>query len=819
MKKLFILTLLFVCSITGTAQTLDGTLLPDVLAADAKTKLFCEALQLTGLDETLRNYIYADYQAPGEKYYPYPERINDEYNPSPCYWYNTNRYKKFTMFVETDDVLTAQGITNIDQLKAYAKRVYDGVYPDDASVIDPKDPRNSLYRFVAYHILPFGCSYWYLTYYDGKNTDKCIVTNVTDIAVWYGTLMSNASLKCSYPMGSEKGVFVNRRGLKDGPDKDGKQVRGAKVVPGDSNDSDPFTHIAYNGYYFYIDDILAYDKITQKDVLGSEQWRVDFKALSPDIMNNSEELRGNWYEWNSQDVKDGRNFAYDWNSLENITAENMNGIFTARRAVSLYDLYLCDEVGVFGDGGSITIKLPPLPPGEWEVRMGTTSQNMRPKLRVYLNDQVTIESLDLTLNYYGTDMDFSKLPGEIKYGILDYMAKNVFVVTQQDEGLFLVTDVKTGEQILLTRDPYGYYEWSDGTYIYRGFFQSDRISGFVGTDPLTGAELDWNERAKIYRGQVTNDYISTLPKVMRAPEECRYNVGGTGMWSSISTVEINVRYPLGQIKTDGKTDNYVKLEYLSDESQGNNYELAIDYFEFVPLHTYDDDIADIEPVEENGEVSFDSEDGLDENTDLDGNVIDNIYYSIDNNDGAYSSEEGCIVLTTSTSDEEITNLEGEDIFSENFNNTFTGLVFMLSAGYGTIKVNAESVGNMALKVKVGDDAPMSFKLDGKMKVSIPYNVSEPTYIYIYGGEASFNARSVRKTEEDALKIYGIEWEQTGINGDVNGDGKVDVNDITEIVKYIMNPWDGFNIDAADANDDGVVNIVDIVVIMNKVIGN
>ena len=52
-------------------------------------------------------------------------------------------------------------------------------------------------------------------------------------------------------------------------------------------------------------------------------------------------------------------------------------------------------------------------------------------------------------------------------------------------------------------------------------------------------------------------------------------------------------------------------------------------------------------------------------------------------------------------------------------------------------------------------------------------------------------------------------------GDVNGDGTVDANDITEIVKYITNPWDGFNIGAADANDDGVVNIADIIYILNR----
>ena len=452
-------------------------LLPAVLAADPKARLFSGALQETGMAEMLCNYEY-EYYPPKENY----SIMTGTWEPI-VYYYNTNRNKMFTMFVETDDVLAAQGINSIDDLKAYAKQVYDAVYPEDANVSDPKDPRNSLNRFVAYHILPFGCTYWYLTSYDGKDTDKCIDTDMTDIAAWYGTLMSNASLKCSYPMGSESGVYVNRRGLKDGPDKYGKQIRGAKVVPGDSNNSDPFTHQAFNGYYYYIDRILTYDKATQEDVLGSELWRVDFKALSPDIMNNAEDLRGNWYSYDSQDVKDGRNFIYDWNCLENITAENMNAVFLAHRAVSMYDLYLCDEVSILGVGGSITIKLPPLPPGEWEIRMGTTAQGSRPKLKVYLNDQVTIESLDLTQNY--------------------------------------------------------------------------------------------NE--------------SEFPGKMKAPEECKCNNGGSGNWVSISEYDISVRYPLGRITTDGKTDNYLKLEYISDGTSGNNYELALDYFEFVPKPIYDNE--------------------------------------------------------------------------------------------------------------------------------------------------------------------------------------------------------------------------------------
>ena len=461
-------------------EQFSSRLLPAVLAADPKAQLFSGALQETGMTEMLCNYEY--------EYYPPRENYSIIYGnwEREVYYYNITRNKMFTMFVETDDVLATQGIKSIDDLKAYAKQVYDAVYPEDADISDSKDPRNSFNRFVAYHILPFGCTYWNLTYYDGKQTEKVVDTDMTDIAAWYGTVMSSASLKCSYPMGVESGVYLNRRGLKDGPDKYGKQIRGAKIVSDGSNSSDPFTHQAFNGYYFYIDRILVYDQTTQEDVLGSELWRVDFKALSPDIMNNAEELRGNFYaeeNYYTEDTKNGKNYAYDWSSLENIKAEKMNAPLLIHRAICYHPVYLCDMVYVPGDGGSITIKLPPLPPGEWEIRMGTYATGYSPKIKVYLNNQVAIESLDLTQNY--------------------------------DE--------------------------------------------------------------------------SDFPKKMKAPVECRYNNGGSSIWASISEYNYNVRYPFGRITTDGKSDNYLRIESLSDGIPGNNNELAIDYFEFVPKPIYDNE--------------------------------------------------------------------------------------------------------------------------------------------------------------------------------------------------------------------------------------
>lgn len=167
----------------------------------------------------------------------------------------------------------------------------------------------------------------------------------------------------------------------------------------------------------------------------------------------------------------------------------------------------------------------------------------------------------------------------------------------------------------------------------------------------------------------------------------------------------------------------------------------------------------IAPIDTSGNVDYGNGGGINGDTDLNGNVVGNIYYNISDDNGEYSSTEGCIILKKPTSDTDMNNLEGQDIFGEDFKNGFTGIVFMVQAGSGTVKVNAETVGNMTLNVKFGNNAPITMELEGKMKASFPYSVTEPTYVYIYGGETqTANAKGLRAaSSNNALKIYGIEW--------------------------------------------------------------
>ena len=146
-------------------------------------------------------------------------------------------------------------------------------------------------------------------------------------------------------------------------------------------------------------------------------------------------------------------------------------------------------------------------------------------------------------------------------------------------------------------------------------------------------------------------------------------------------------------------------------------------------------------------------DEIDQNTDIDGNIVGDVYYSINSSDGSYDSTDGCIVVSKPTDDSAI---DGQSIFSEDFNDNYTGIVFRVAPGSGTIMVQAMTTGNMVLKVKIGDGNPDTNELSGKQTVSFPYNVSTVTYVYIYGSNNSSQARSHRAGANGELRIYGIE---------------------------------------------------------------
>ena len=55
-------------------------------------------------------------------------------------------------------------------------------------------------------------------------------------------------------------------------------------------------------------------------------------------------------------------------------------------------------------------------------------------------------------------------------------------------------------------------------------------------------------------------------------------------------------------------------------------------------------------------------------------------------------------------------------------------------------------------------------------------------------------------------------------GDVNGDGAVNIADVTALIDYLLDSGGSINVDAADVNGDGVVNIADVTALIDKLLG-
>ena len=183
----------------------------------------------------------------------------------------------------------------------------------------------------------------------------------------------------------------------------------------------------------------------------------------------------------------------------------------------------------------------------------------------------------------------------------------------------------------------------------------------------------------------------------------------------------------------------------------------------------------IEPVDQGEAIDFGNE--IDENTNLNGTVVDNVLVNISNDNGGYDPVEGCIVVNTPTDDSAI---DGKDIFGADFKDNYTGIVFKVAPGSGSIKVEAQTTGNMVLKVKIGEGMPITMELEGKLKVTFPYNVTEETNVYVYGGMNTAGAKPFgikgATSSDNSLKIYGIEVDSnpTGIDDvDVSNESSAD----------------------------------------------
>ncbi|MBO4813711.1 MAG: right-handed parallel beta-helix repeat-containing protein [Muribaculaceae bacterium] len=72
---------------------------------------------------------------------------------------------------------------------------------------------------------------------------------------------------------------------------------------------------------------------------------------------------------------------------------------------------------------------------------------------------------------------------------------------------------------------------------------------------------------------------------------------------------------------------------------------------------------------------------------------------------------------------------------------------------------------------------------------------------------------------DGSAVYYMPAGEMATAGDVNGDGSLDVLDVTAVINIILGNLTEYNSEMADVNGDGQVNVLDVTAMINMILGN
>lgn len=368
--------------------------------------LFSQALAVTGLADSLTAESHTDF-----------DRVDNTRNffvPEVC-------EMGYTIFAETDATLAAQGITNLDQLKAYADSVYgncavqgSGWYDyarnnhiEISTGTDFKNPWNTLSMFVRYHILEYKIPYGNLV--NARNE----VSKVT-LVEYYETMLPYTLLKVTRNSGR---LMLNRwvanSSLTDMVAELGSASMHEVKFPGIELQGIRGQIQAKNGYIHPVNGMLAYEERVPRHVLN-ERIRIDDTAIFGEMMSNS--FRGITYTKvkalnGGKQGTDGRHANCDYMRFPPRYFKNMaiyNGedtrlyYFPGRDDTwsSGWSNYQEDEFNCMGNY-DFAMRLPPVPDGTYELRLGYTAENERGMLQFYLgssSELTSMKALDIPLD-------------------------------------------------------------------------------------------------------------------------------------------------------------------------------------------------------------------------------------------------------------------------------------------------------------------------------------------------------------------------------------------------------------------------------------
>ena len=377
-----------------------------------KFSLFSLALKRTGLDEEL-----SELERTGIK----------EVTNETQYWVPEKCELGYTIFAETDDVFRAHGITDIPTMAEYAAQVYQDCAKDGSgwydyarrnkievsTGTDYENQWNVLNMFIRYHLVAYKMP-WDRLVYDWNQTAK------VTLCEYYETMLPYTLIKMTRNSGKRMlNRWVENNSLTDRVAELGTAAMHQVRFEGIELEGQNGQIQAINGYIHPLTDMLVYNEDVPKGALN-ERMRFDDTSLLGEMMSNS--IRG----MTMAEIKahvDGGEYSrvrFPSNYFSNLMV--YNGDDTMLRYLAKDDgawsNYEGDEFLCVGNY-DFALRLPPVPDGTYELRLGYTANGSRGMLQFYLgtsSELVSMKALDIPLDMRHVPTDASDGTPDTKTG-------------------------------------------------------------------------------------------------------------------------------------------------------------------------------------------------------------------------------------------------------------------------------------------------------------------------------------------------------------------------------------------------------------------
>lgn len=372
-----------------TDRVLEGNndMLPDFVANNPRYSIFGQALLATGWRDSMMVLEDASYEPPLSTTLPGGGEVGTSsvrYNQ----WPMTRKYL-YTCFAESDSIMfLREGIRDLDGLRAYAKQVY----PEGADIEDETDPRNSLHKFVGYHL------------YDVQRPKNKLVINKYYVAMhdwftWYDQICDEEYRVEQYYVSMQPNMLLYVQNANT-VDKDNSSAKGVPVLNcpytpynplytsamtmQDSYGGKPIIRIlndeadqyCQNGVLHGLNNMLVYSDEVKADVFH-RRIRMDLRTFLSEGVNNSVIYDGdkgyNWY-----------NTAFPDGFFKNVRFTSNNTTYISYEGCTPHDYLHGDHFTLTGNF-DFTIKVGPIPKGSYEVRLSFATNGAGAVVQVYMD--------------------------------------------------------------------------------------------------------------------------------------------------------------------------------------------------------------------------------------------------------------------------------------------------------------------------------------------------------------------------------------------------------------------------------------------------